>query len=106
MKVSLVALLLLIVVNCRAQSLDPRVQKLFRDSILFFNQNLRNQQTGQCLDFADLNGAHASSSSVGATGMGLISLAVGDATKTLPNAYAEALMTLRFVAYNHRYKQR
>ncbi|MDO9183914.1 MAG: hypothetical protein Q7U04_15975, partial [Bacteriovorax sp.] len=58
------------------------------DSLRFFNTELRHQGSGQYYDAISLNAADGAdeNSSVAATGMGLVSLALGDATGTIGNA--------------------
>jgi hypothetical protein len=74
-------------------------QKLLHDSLSFFNQVLRDPHSGQYFDAISLNPKDSPdyNSSVAATGMGLISLALGDATGTIPQAREQAIQSLTYV---------
>lgn len=72
-------------------------RKLLRGSLQFYNERLRDPASGQYLDARAL-GAGAPpdyTSSVAATGMGLITLALGDATGEIEQAPEKVLRTLR-----------
>jgi len=77
-------------------ALDPDLEKLFRDSLLFYHTALRDPVSGQYFDSTDIGRPANGSSSVAATGMGLVALALGDATGLIPEARAEYLKTLKF----------
>ena len=66
------------------------------DAILLYDQHFRVPETGQYLDALRLGGAAPEPlSSTAATGMGLISLALGDQLGLIPDASAKAEVTLR-----------
>lgn len=81
--------------SATADSLDDFVTSRLRDSILVYDQALRNTQTGQYLDSIRLDDRTGSPlSSIAATGMGLISLALGDAIGIVSDAETKAEITL------------
>lgn len=73
--------------------------KLLTDSLLFFDRALRDPASGQYYDAISLDngGQGEDTSSVAATGMGLMGLALGDATGVIPDAHDQAVQSLRFV---------
>lgn len=101
---SLLAILLLLPA-CASQTRapsstrDPAYAKLLHDSLRFFDEELRLGSTGQYFDARNIgpNSEPDYNSSVAASGMGLISLALGDATGNVPDARAKALRTLEFL---------
>ncbi|MEM8792138.1 MAG: hypothetical protein AAGE80_11005 [Pseudomonadota bacterium] len=90
--------LIFLVLSCiaaKADALDDFAAERLRDAVLVYDQVLRHPETGQYLDAVNLaNPASAKLSSTAATGMGLISLAIGDATGIIPDAEAKAEITL------------
>jgi len=91
----IILLVLLSATSVRAEPLDDFVNTRLRDAVLVYDQVLRNEDTGQYLDSIRLDDRNGSPlSSIAATGMGLISLAIGDATGTIPDAEAKAEVTL------------
>lgn len=80
---------------------------LLRQSLLFYNDALRDPRTGQYLDAISLhpNSTRENNSSVAATGMGLVSLAIGDATGDIEQAQIQAVKTLS-VLLNPAYSKR
>lgn len=72
--------------------------RLLEDSLQFFNTALRDPESGQYYDAISLRSGDGteSNSSVAATGMGLVTLALGDATGTVPGAYGKAVQSLRY----------
>ncbi len=74
-------------------------EKLLSDSLQFYNQYLRHASSGQYYDSLYIGHSKSvnTSSSVAATGMGLIALSLADVVGTEPNAREKALQTLRFV---------
>lgn len=74
-------------------------QDMLKQSLLFYNSSLRHPTTGQYLDAVSLCGtcSRENNSSVAATGMGLISLALADASGVLPDARKLAEQTLSFI---------
>lgn len=73
-------------------------ESLFRDALLFYQQGFRHGPSGQYYDDRVLNPRMAmdDTSSVAATGMGLVSLALADRAGIQKNAREDALRTLRF----------
>lgn len=73
-------------------------EKLLSDSLLFYHEALRHAPSGQYFDARPLakGAAPDYNSSVAATGMGLVNLALLDQMGLHPGAYADALRTLRF----------
>jgi hypothetical protein len=74
-------------------------EHLLKDSVLFYNSELRNPTSGQYYDAVSLlPGANPeTNSSSAATGMGLISLALGDATGLVKDADIKSVQTLAAV---------
>ena len=65
------------------------------DAVLLYDQHFRVAETGQYLDAINLDGRqHTPLSSTASTGMGLISLAVGDALGVIDDAEEKAEITL------------
>ncbi|KAB7614408.1 hypothetical protein F9L33_07115 [Amylibacter sp. SFDW26] len=88
-------LLLLSATSVRADTLDNFVTSRLRDAVFVYDQALRNVETGQYLDSIRLDDrAGSRTSSIAATGMGLISLAIGDALGIIPDAETKAEVTL------------
>ena len=74
-------------------------QHLLIDALNFYNQDLRDPASGQYFDSISVSPKSVTSlnetnSSVAATGMGLISLALGDALKIVPDAPERTIQTL------------
>jgi hypothetical protein len=87
-----------------------QVKNMVRQSLLFFNDALRDPNTGQYLDAISLQegSSRENNSSVAATGMGLVSLAIGDATGDLEQAHLKAVKTLSMLldpSYSRRSTQ-
>lgn len=83
---------------------------LLRQSLLFYNDALRDPRTGQYLDAISLHAGslRENNSSVAATGMGLVSLAIGDATGDIDRAQIQAVKTLSLLLntdYSKRSRQ-
>lgn len=74
-------------------------EKLLKDSLLFYNRALRHADSGQYYDAINLDPASPPdyNSSVASTGMGLIALALADATGAEQGARAKALQSLNFI---------
>ncbi len=88
-------LVILSATSVRADTLDNFVNSRLRDAVLVYDQVLRNAETGQYLDSIRLDDRNGSPlSSIAATGMGLISLAIGDAAGIIPDAEKKAEVTL------------
>lgn len=73
-------------------------QKLLSDSLHFYNKELRHEPSGQYLDAISLNEKDDAefNTSVAATGMGLVSLALGDALGEVPDAREQVLKTMNY----------
>lgn len=79
----------------QADPLDAFAAERLRDAVLIYDRAFRDAETGQYLDAIRLDDEAGSRlSSTAATGMGLISLAIGDAAGILPDAEAKAEVTL------------
>ncbi|MQQ09614.1 hypothetical protein GFB49_14195 [Epibacterium sp. SM1979] len=79
----------------QADELDAFAAERLQDAVLLFDQEFRNDETGQYLDSIRLDDRNGSPlSSIAASGMGLISLAIGDATGVIPDADTKAETTL------------
>ena len=79
----------------QANELDAFAAERLQDAVLLFDQEFRNDETGQYLDSIRLDDRNGSPlSSIAASGMGLISLAIGDATGVIPDADTKAETTL------------
>lgn len=80
---------------------------MLRQSLQFYNEALRDPKSGQYLDAISLHdgAARENNSSVAATGMGLVSLALGDATGDIPQAQIQAVKTLSLLL-NPTYSKR
>ncbi|WP_374075415.1 hypothetical protein [Bdellovibrio bacteriovorus] len=74
-------------------------EKLLKDSLLFYNHVLRDPNSGQYYDAVNLDPSSPPdyNSSVASTGMGLIALALADATSVDTGARAKALQSLSFI---------
>jgi hypothetical protein len=70
-------------------------QKLLSDALNLFNNELRNKASGQYYDAVNL-GANSieTNSSTAATGMGLVTLAIGDSTGDITDANIKTVQTL------------
>ncbi len=87
---------LLSATSVKADVIDDFVASRLRDAVLVYDQALRNAETGQYLDSLRLDEKTGSPiSSIAATGMGLISLAIGDAAGIIPDAETKAEITLK-----------
>ena len=73
------------------------VRDRLTDSVLLLDRHFRVPETGQYLDVLRIGEKDQSnlSSSIAATGIGLVSLAIGDALGVIDNAEAKAVRTLR-----------
>lgn len=71
--------------------------KLLRDSIRYYSLELRHAESGQYYDARPLGEGIDYNSSVAATGMGLVALALGDATGNLQDAPEQAQTTMQFL---------
>ncbi|MFN7263132.1 MAG: hypothetical protein ACK5UJ_04935 [Pseudobdellovibrionaceae bacterium] len=71
-------------------------QELLRQSLHFYNDAFRDPQSGQYLDAISLQrgAVRETNSSIASTGMGLVSLALGDATGDIAQAQVLAVQTL------------
>lgn len=93
----LLALFLLTTTPVRATDADLQsfAAERLRDAILLYDRHFRVAETGQYLDSIHVDGRpHTKVSSTAATGIGLISLALGDATGAVPDAAEKARVTL------------
>ncbi|MBY0453172.1 MAG: hypothetical protein K2P92_09060, partial [Bdellovibrionaceae bacterium] len=74
-------------------------QDMLKQSLLFYNSTLRHPVSGQYIDAVTLSSGagQENNSSVAATGMGLVSLAIADASEALPNAPGMAKVSLETV---------
>ena len=82
-----------------SENAEPRLRAFAHDrlidAILLYDQHFRVAETGQYLDAITLDGSEQTNlSSTASTGMGLISLAIGDALGTIPDAEEKAEVTL------------
>lgn len=78
-----------------AHPLDAFAEARLRDAILLYDRHLRVPATGQYLDAIRIGAREQSgASSIASTGMGLISLALGDALGIVADAEAKAEVTL------------
>lgn len=85
----------LLAAPAKAEDLDTFAADRLRDAVLLYDQEFRNDVTGQYLDSIRLDDRNGSPlSSIAASGMGLISLAIGDATGAIPDAEEKAEVTL------------
>lgn len=70
-------------------------EERLRDAVLIYDRHFRVAETGQYLDALTIDDPRQrGTSSIAATGMGLISLAVGDALGIVPDAEAKVEVTL------------
>lgn len=70
-------------------------QKLLADAIKLFNNELRNKASGQYYDAINLgSNSVETNSSTAATGMGLVTLAIGDRTGIIADANIKTVQTL------------
>jgi len=89
---------LIVATPVHAEELDAFAADRLRDAVLLYDQEFRNNETGQYLDSIRLDDRDGSPlSSIAASGMGLISLAIGDATGVIPDAEAKAEVTLEYL---------
>lgn len=75
---------------------DAFVRERLIDTVLLFDRHFRVPETGQYLDFVRIGKTDHTGvpSSIAATGIGLVSLAVGDALGVIDNAEEKAVKTL------------
>ncbi|MEM8848980.1 MAG: hypothetical protein AAGE03_02985 [Pseudomonadota bacterium] len=80
-----------------AAILDAFVRDRLTESVMLMDQHFRVSETGQYYDFIQIGQPQPANapSSIAATGLGLISLAIGDALNLIPDAEAKAATTLR-----------
>ncbi|MEM7489594.1 MAG: hypothetical protein AAF390_10780 [Pseudomonadota bacterium] len=78
-------------------TLDTFVHDRLTDAVLLMDDHFRVPETGQYYDFLRIGEAQPpwAPSSIAATGLGLMSLAIGDALGVIPDAEAKAAITLR-----------
>jgi len=70
-------------------------QKLLTDALNLFNNELRNKASGQYYDAVNLGATtNETNSSTAATGMGLVTLAIGDSTGAVTDANIKTVQTL------------
>ncbi|WP_282077872.1 hypothetical protein [Epibacterium ulvae] len=87
---------LIVATPVQADELDAFAAERLKDAVLLFDQEFRNDETGQYLDSIRLDDRNGSPlSSIAASGMGLISLAIGDATGVISDAEIKAETTLK-----------
>jgi hypothetical protein len=97
--------------NANAHLIDTSEisRKLLKDAVLLFNDELRNQASGQYYDAVSLSkNLTETNSSTAATGMGLVSLAIGDATGIVTDARLKSIQTLSTILnpkFSKRHKQ-
>ncbi len=98
----LICLLLIFSFPAAAQTppratLDAFTRDRLADAILLMDRHFRVPETGQYFDFIEIGRGNppGAPSSIAATGLGLMSLAIGDAMGILPDAEAKAATTLR-----------
>ncbi len=96
------ALSLVLSLPVHAQSIsrddqDAFIRERLIESILLMDRHFRIQETGQYLDYVRIGKDDHSHvpSSIAATGVGMVSLALGDALGVIDNAEAKAIKTLR-----------
>ena len=99
---SLFALIACLTVPAHAEpdeaALRGFAEERLRDAILIYDRHFRVAETGQYLDALTIDDpGQRGLSSIAATGMGLISLAVGDALGIVPDAETKAEKTLAYL---------
>lgn len=100
--------------SLRNTTLDSSEQqialRLFEDSLRFYHREFRHMSSGQYIDATSLraDAVQENNSSVAATGMGLVALAIGDAAGVTPDALALAEKSLSQIlspTYSRRHPQ-
>ena len=99
----LLALLTVTLVSASAHAADPTpdekrrfVRERLVDAVLLMDRHFRVRETGQYLDAITVGApGQGGDASTAATGIGLVSLALGDALGVIPDAEAKAEKTLR-----------